>query len=155
MIKLLIAFKKNIPFVWLLVEYFNGIIFRFLYHKRIIQTAKQVLENYKGEQFRYRFLKKADLPFLFELFQNQDQEQFKYFKPHAFDEKTLYRLYKNPSFLMLGVFDKDNLAGYFFLRCFINRKCFLGRLVDVNYQGLGFGKRMGEILYNIAWESNF
>src|SRR5690554_4987571 len=155
MIKLLIAFKKNIPFVWLLVEYFNGIIFRFLYHKRIIQTAKQVLEIYNNEQFRYRFLNKADLPFLFELFQRQDQEQFKYFKPHAFDEKTLYRLYKNPSFLMLGVFDKDNLAGYFFLRCFLNKKCFTGRLVDKDYQGKGISKRMGKILHNTAWDSNF
>jgi len=155
MIKLLIALKKRMPFIWRFVEYNNGLIFRVLFYNRIKYNAARVLEYYTKEQFTYRFLTQNDLQALHELFQRQNQEQFRFFKPHNFDLKTLKRLFKNPSFFMFGVFDNNELAGYFFLRCFSNKKGFIGRLVDANYQGQGMGKIMGKILYQIAWDSGF
>jgi hypothetical protein len=56
---------------------------------------------------------------------------------------------------MMGVFEKDKLVGYFFLRCFWNRKCFVGRLIDYNYRGKGIGWIMNNIMYNVAWDSGF
>lgn len=56
---------------------------------------------------------------------------------------------------MMGVFDKKRLVGYFFLRCFWNRKCFVGRLIDEPYEGKGIGRVMNHIMYNIGWNAGF
>jgi RimJ/RimL family protein N-acetyltransferase len=155
MIKILISLKKKLPFFWMFIEYSNGLLFNLLFHKQIKKNALIVLKTYINEKYAYRFLTKNDLQALNELFQRQHQEQYKYFKPHKFDKKTLLRLLKNPSFFMFGVFDESKLAGYFFLRCFSNKKSFIGRLIDENYQGQGISKKMGKILLHIAWSSNF
>jgi hypothetical protein len=47
------------------------------------------------------------------------------------------------------------MIGYFFLRFFINKKCFVGRLVSTEYQGKGVGKTMNAIMYGIAWKMGF
>lgn len=155
MIKLFIALKKKLPFIWRFVEYINGILFHALFYKQLMGNAQNVLVAYEGEEYSYKFLQNSDLQSLYEMLQQQDQEQFKFFKPHDFDLYTLNRLYKNPSFLMFGVFEKDILVGYFFLRCFINKKSFTGRIVDETYQGKGIAKRMGRILHQTAWQSGF
>lgn len=56
---------------------------------------------------------------------------------------------------MMGVFDGPRMLGYFFLRCFWNRKCFVGRLIDEPYEGKGIGRVMNSIMYNIGWRSGF
>lgn len=155
LIKLLLFLKKHYAFLWRTIELFNGILFRFLYNKKLMENTRIVLEEFKNEPYHYRLLESTDLELLILLIQNQDQKQFEFFKPHAFDKRTLIRLYKNPAFFMFGVFDKKLLIGYFFLRCFMNKKCFTGRLVDEKYQGQGIAKRMGKILHTIAWSSNF
>jgi len=95
------------------------------------------------------------LDLLYYFLSNQDERQLKYFKPHDFDKKTLKELMHNPSFFMMGVFDGKELIGYFFLRCFINKQCFTGRIIAREYQGKGISKPMGKILLESAWNSNF
>lgn len=155
MIKYLLKLKKAFPFLWVLIENANGVLFRFIYYKKILRCSKVILKDYSHEKFTYRFLLNSDLIALTLLFQRQSAEQFKYFKPHPFDYGTLRRLYNNPSFLMFGVFNDDVLVGYFFLRCFVNKKSFTGRFVDSAYQGHGISRRMGKILHQIAWNSKF
>lgn len=155
MVKILIHLKKQFPSLWRIIEYINGEIFKILFSKYMYHNADNILLEYKNENYQYRFLSEADIKPLNELFLRQNQEQFRFFKPHEFDINTLRRLFKNPSFLMFGVFDKSELAGYFFLRCFFNKKSFTGRIVDEKYQGKGISKRMGKILHKIAWDSNF
>lgn len=155
MIKYLINFKNSFPFVWQLFEYLNGFIFRVLFAKKVHNNSIKIIKDYSEERFNYRFLIRDDLLELFKLFERQDIIHFKYFNPHAFDLKTLKRLFNNPSFLMFGVFDGDILVGYFFLRCFVNMKSFTGRFVDAAYQGHGISRRMGKILHQIAWNSGF
>lgn len=155
MIKLFILLKKKVPFVWNFIEYINGLLFKLFFDSKIRNNAKIILKKFENEIFTYRFLTQHDLASLHNLFINQDQEQFRYFKPHDFDLATIQRLYKNPSFLMLGVFDNQKMIGYFFLRCFLNKKSFTGRIVDEQYQGQGIAKRMGKILHKTAWISNF
>ena len=33
--------------------------------------------------------------------------------------------------------EDDEIIGYAFLRCFLNGKCFLGKMVDMNHRGKG------------------
>lgn len=155
MIKFLILLKKKVPFVWHFIEYLNGVLFNIFFKSKIINNAKLILKQFESEEYTYRFLTQQDLTSLHNLFENQDQDQFKYFKPHDFDLVSIQRLYNNPSFLMFGVFDKHKMVGYFFLRCFLNKKSFTGRIVDEQYQGKGIAKRMGKILHKTAWISNF
>ena len=56
---------------------------------------------------------------------------------------------------MMGTFADQKMVGYFFLRFFANRKCFVGRLIDKEYRGKGIGYEMNKIMYNTAWEMGF
>lgn len=56
---------------------------------------------------------------------------------------------------MFGTFDGDQIIGYFFIRFFINRKAFRGKMVDAKYQGKGIAKKMGILMTEIALGSGF
>lgn len=155
MIQFLQYLKGKFPFLWEILEAINGIVFRIFFSQRFIRNTEQVLRDYENENYTYRSLLKNDLGQLYNFFQKQDHEQFNFFKPHGFDLHSLQVLHKNPSNFLFGVFNNDQLIGYFFIRCFINRTCFSGKLVDLNYQNQGIAKRMGRILINIAFQCNF
>lgn len=150
-----IHLKKRFPFLWRFIEDINGYLVKWLYSDNIQQQAQLILEDYKNEPVEYRLINRDELDDLHCLLSGQDSEQLKYFNPHSFDKSTLQRLYDNSSFLMMGVYDNKHLIGYFFLRCFVNKTCFVGKLVDRAYQGRGIAKRMGKIAQNIAWSSGF
>jgi hypothetical protein len=153
--KLLIYIKHHIKFVWDLIEWMNGILFHLLYGDIFKRIIPDVIENHKLEDYTFKVLDYRDLDLLTDLFGRQNNEELRYFKPHGFDKKSIFKTFKNPAFLMMGVFENDQIVGYFFLRCFWNKKCFVGRLVDWNYQGKGIGKVMNDIMYNIAWDAGF
>ena len=44
----------------------------------------------------------------------------------------------------------QTIVGYFFLRCFINGKCFRGKIVDKNWQGRGIAKQMGIVMTKVS-----
>lgn len=113
------------------------------------------MAEYKNDKYDIRLLHNKDMKNLHEFFEAQDEKQFEYFHPHKFDIKTLNRLYNNASFPMFGVFEGKKNVGYFFLRCFINKKCFIGRFINIEHQGKGLGKVIGKMLYSIAWNSKF
>jgi hypothetical protein len=153
--RLLLYIKHNLKFIWGGVEWVNGVIFKILFGKRFKKVSKKVISEYKYEGLEFRVLGSGDMTALYSLIQNQPEEDFKYFKPHEFDLRSLQGVSKNPAFIMMGAFEGVSLAGYFFLRCFINKKCFVGRLVDQKHQGRGIGKVMNDIMYNIAWDTGF
>ncbi len=97
----------------------------------------------------------ADLEALHDLIERQGKVRLEYFQPHGFDHESLKRMYANSAFLMFGTFHKQQLIGYFFLRCFWNRKCFVGRLIDQPFERKGIGRIMNQIMYHIAWRSGF
>jgi RimJ/RimL family protein N-acetyltransferase len=153
--RFLLYIKHHLEFLWKILEFGNGVLFRIIFYKGLIRNAERILNEYSTNKYTYRILNVDDLKDLYFFFKKQKQEQYEFFKPHKFDKKTLTRLHKNPSFLMFCIFDNDKIIGYFFLRCFVNKRSFIGRFVDSNYQGQGLGKIMGKILYNIAWTSDF
>ena len=90
------------------------------------------------------------------LLDNLEPDLRSFFEPHPVDYPALKKVLKTPSFFMLGVFDsKDELLGYFFLRCFLNKKCFVGRYVAGPHRNRGIGKTMNRILYHTAWDAGF
>lgn len=48
------------------------------------------------------------------------------------------------------VTEGKNIVGYFFLRCFVNGKCFRGKIVHKDRQGRGIAKLMGIAMTKVA-----
>ena len=151
----LVYLKHHVPFIWNMVERVNGFLFRMLYRKRFLQAGDTVISGAVLPGYVVRRLDKNDLPELEQLLNRQSGKRMAFFKPHGFDMQSLKKVYANPAFLMMGVFSGNRMAGYFFLRCFWNRKCFTGRLVDEQHEGMGIGRAMKNILYPIAWQMGF
>ena len=57
---------------------------------------------------------------------------------------------KNKSFLTFVVLKDDVTVGYFFLRCFVNGKCFRGKIVHKDWQGRGIAKLMGMAMTKVS-----
>jgi len=154
-IRILLYIKHKLPFIWKFVDWLNASLFRILYNKKFKTIVQTAFERHYFSSFESHTLLHPDIPALRDLIQRQTPERLTYFQPHDFDEKSLSRLVENPSFLMMGVFDGARMVGYFFLRCFWNKKCFVGRLIDNDYEGKGIGSAMNLIMYEIAWNMGF
>jgi hypothetical protein len=133
----------------------NGILFSILFRKRMENTLCLVLKEFSHSDFSFKKLKSVDIESLHHLINEQDTGDLKYFQPHGFDLNSLNSQLKNSSFLMMGAFEEKKLIGYFFLRLFVNKKCFVGRLIDKQYRGLGIGEVMNSIMYETAWRMGF
>lgn len=153
--KLLIYIKHSFPGIWRIIEKFNNVLFKLRFANRFGRVSHQVIGNHTMPGFTFRKIDSNDMVALNMLINTQDPQRLTFFKPHGFDEKSLKRTFRNPSFLMMGVFDGTRMVGYFFLRCFWNKKCFVGRLIDEPYEGKGIGRVMNQIMYNIGWQMNF
>ncbi|MZP57085.1 MAG: hypothetical protein GT600_16735 [Bacteroidales bacterium] len=147
--------KHNVRFLWRIIEWGNGILFSLLYRSRLEKVLSGVFEEVTESRYNFRKLAQADINGLHLLLNSRDEGDLDYFKPHRFDIKSLERQLKIPSFLMMGAFDGEKMAGYFFLRFFANKKCFVGRLTDKDYRGKGIGRTMNRIMYETAWRMGF
>lgn len=155
MFRFLLLIKHRCKWLWTFAEYSNGLLIGLLYAKSIEKSAKEVLEKASTLSRSYRLLTVNDIVVISAFFSRQPEEAYLYFRPHHFDEKTLKRLLKNPSFLMMGVFEGEKVVGYFFLRLFLNKHSFTGYLVDCDSQGQGIAKQMGLAMFHIAWSNGF
>ena len=155
MVKLLKLIKQHLPFLWISIEFLNGLIVSILYGHKIKNAITKTFASDTNTTFQYRKLHQKDLIHLEQLLATQPEGFDRFFKPHRFDIKTLKRLYRNPAFLMLGAFDNERLVGYFFLRFFANGAAFRGKMVDVAYQKRGIAKEMGRLMTDIAFGAGF
>ena len=92
---------------------------------------------------------------LADFFARQPEESYKWFRPHGFDEKTLGTLLKRKSYIIYVQEEGGEIIGYAFLRCFVNGKCFLGKMVDEYHQGKGVCTKLCAVGMNIAERINF
>ncbi len=155
MARLLLFIKHRLPFVWLGIDWLNTMLFRLLHGDRLRNESEQCFQEFTLDGYSFRALTQEDLDGLSDLLHRQIEGRLDHFRPHGFDRKSLERACRNPAFLMFGVFSGEQLVGYFFLRCFWNRKSFVGRLIDEPHEGNGIGRVMNNILYNTAWRSGF
>lgn len=155
LISYVIRFKNGYPKLWGYISFLNGLMVSGLYRKRIIKNANLMLAQMESEPFDYRLLKESDYSSLCSFFEKQERSQFDFFKPHGFDPVSLFSIINDSTYVLFGVFDKSQLVGYFFLRCFLNKKCYTGRIIAKEYQGKGISKKMGVILLNTGWMSGF
>lgn len=79
---------------------------------------------------------------LADFFARQPEESYQWFRPHGFDEVSMRTLLGRKSYIIYVIEEKGEIIGYAFLRCFMNGKCFLGKMVDVNHRGKGVCTRL-------------
>ena len=139
--KLAHILRDKFGFLWNIIEWCNAFVFA-LMHKSALKKIPAILKKCSG-QFTLRLAAPADAAPLAKFFSEQPEDAFKFFKPHAFDEKTLSKIIRNKAFLTFLVLDDEKIVGYFFLRCFVNGKCFKGYIVDNSYMGRGIAKLEG------------
>ena len=125
--KLAHILRDRFGFLWNIVEWCNAFVFA-LTHGNALRKIPGILQECSG-QFTLRVAAPADAAPLAAFFAEQPEEAFKFFKPHAFDENTLSKIIRNRAFLTFLVLDGEKIVGYFFLRCFVNGKCFKGYMV--------------------------
>jgi hypothetical protein len=153
--KILIFIKHNLKFLWKIIEWGNGIVFSVFFKSRMEKVLLSVFNEFTFPPYSFRKLQKQDTEALFNLIKSQNASDLKYFSPHGLDFVSISKQFDNLSFLMMGSFDGEKLIGYFFLRFFANRKCFVGRLIDRDYRGKGIGPGMNKIMYETAWRMGF
>lgn len=139
--KLAHILRDRFGFLWNVIEWCNAFVFA-LTHGNALRKIPGILEECSG-QFTLRVAAPADAAPLAAFFAEQPEDAFKFFKPHAFDEKTLLKIIRNKAFLTFLVLDGEKIVGYFFLRCFVNGKCFKGYMVADAYRGRGIAKLEG------------
>lgn len=153
--RIFIFIKHNFGILWKIIDYVNGVIFSWLFKLRLEQASTDVFSKVENSSLIYRRLGSRDVQSLCKLIGSQKPEDLKFFQPHGFDLASLDEQSRKRGFFMMGVYDKQKLVGYFFLRFFANKKCFVGRLIDKDYRGLGIGTKMNTIMYEIAWLMGF
>lgn len=146
--KLAHILRDRFGFIWNMVEWLNSLVFAMM-HKKQLANVPEILQGF-SDNFTLRPANAADAKPLAKFFEEQPEDAFKFFKPHAFDEKTLLKIIKNKSFLAFLVLDGEKIVGYFFMRCFVNGKSFRGKIVDYRYRGKGIAKLQGLAATNVA-----
>jgi len=155
---LLIRLKHRHPSIWRLVEWCNARVVGTLYGAKLTRSAAKALEAKYRDGYRFVSLSSDEASKLSGFLQAQPRERVRYFNPHAFDERGCKRALASPAFRAFGIYATredadDKLVGYFFLRCFANRRSFVGRILDASVDSRGLGRLMNQILYQTAWEA--
>lgn len=140
--------RDKCPWIWDLVERLNSFLFYIRYGRKLKQLP-EILEHYQDE-YRIELIERKHLDGLTRFFQEQPEEAFEFFRPHAFDWKTLGKLQKSKAFLSFVVQKEDAIVGYFFLRCYFMGKCFRGYMVDYRWRNKGISKLTAKVMTDVA-----
>ena len=153
--KLAHIIKERFSFMWDIVEWGNATLFK-ITHKKKLDELNTILKPISKEDC-FRVATTDDLNQLVTFFEEQPTEAFTFFKPHRFDLQSLKKVLLNQAFLTFIVIKPDKkysengiIVGYFFLRCFINGKCFRGKIVHKDWQGKGIAKIMGIAMTTVS-----
>lgn len=145
--KLAHVLQEKFPWLWECVEAINAM----LCGLKIGGTGR-LQECLMGD---VRIADINDAGRLTDFFARQPEESFKWFRPHGFDVETMRKLLGRKSYIIYVLEEEDVIIGYAFLRCFINGKCFLGKMVDVNHQGKGVCTKLCKVGMDIAQKTGF
>ena len=141
------AIQAKIPWLWEIVEELNAAVCGLkigdgtCLQKCVSDCVRQADINDAGR--------------LADFFARQPADSYRWFRPHAFDEVTMRKLLGRKSYIIYMMEEDDEIIGYAFLRCFVNGKCFLGKMVDVNHQGKGVCTTLCKVGMDIAVKTGF
>ena len=141
--------RDKFGWLWQLIERLNAWLFSMRYGRRLKEFSfREIPEGYELVPFR-------DVPTeeMVAFFAHQPEEAFTYFRPHAFDARSIQQLQGNRAFLAYVLIDPSNgkIAGYCFNRCFFHGQGFRGRMVDIDYRGKGLGTAMNKLLNEVGF----
>lgn len=140
--------RDKMPFLWVLVEKTNSVLFRMRYGAR--------LERVEQEAFKmaapYKMIPIARIPTkeLVAFFHQQPEDLYRWFTPHGFEDRDISHLQKNASFRAYLLKLDDEIVAYFFLRCYFNGECYFGRLVDNHHAGQGIGTLINKVSFYMS-----
>ena len=141
--------RDKLGWLWNFIEWINGFLFSLRYGTKLKAFSFTTIPvGYVLVPIRELATEN-----LVSFFARQPEDAFKYFHPHDFDKKSLRRLQKNRAFLGYALLNKTNnqIAGYCFNRCFFHGQGFRGRMVDIDYRGLGLGTAMNKLLNEVGF----
>ena len=136
--------QQRLPWIWDGVEAVNAALFM----AKVQGRMSRLKDACDGGA---RIVGVEDAERLAGFFARQPKESFRWFQPHGFDVETLRKLLRRKSYIMYVMEENDGeIVGYAFLRCFFNGKCFLGKMVDAEYQGKGICTKLCAVGMEIA-----
>lgn len=146
--KLAHLIKDRCSFLWDMVEWGNASLFALIYRSKLKEVPRilKICSNH----FTIRETNLKDVKQLLKFFGEQPSDAYTFFNPHGFDEKSIEKVIRNKAFLTYVVLDGTIIVGYFFLRSFVNGKCFRGKMVDYRWRNKGIAKQMGIATNQIA-----
>ena len=141
--------RDEFGWLWNLVERLNSWLFSMRYGRRLRSFSFSAIP----EGLDLVPLRDVSTEKIVAFFEHQPKEAFTYFRPHAFDAKSILRLQENRAFLAYVLIDSSNekIAGYCFDRCFFHGQGFRGRMVDIDYRGKGLGTAMNKLLNEVGF----
>ena len=141
--------KDKCSFLWDAVEWGNASLFALLYKDKL-RGLPEVLDKMSNDAITVRATQEKDVEKLVAFFAEQPESAFEFFNPHSFDKTSVFKVLNNKAFQTFVVTEGENIVGYFFLRSFVNGKCFRGRMADHKSRGKGIGKLMAKAIEEIA-----
>ena len=142
--------KARFGFLWDAIEWGNAELFA-LMHRGGMKRIPELLSDCSG-RYRLRLATREDVEQMRAFFEAQPEEAFRFFQPHEFNEKGIKKVVLNKSFLTFVALDGNEIAGYFFMRSFVNGKTFKGYIVGIDHRGQGVAREMGIAMNHVARE---
>lgn len=142
--------KDKFGFLWDAIEWGNAEAFALMHHKSM-RRLPELLEESSG-RYSLKLASADDVNRIKAFFEAQPEDAFRFFQPHAFDEKGIRKVVINKSFLTFLAMDGDKIVGYFFMRSFVNGKTFKGYIVGIDHRGMGVAREMGIAMNRVAKE---
>lgn len=142
--------KERFGFLWDAIEWGNAEMFALMHRKGIVRIPDLLAEC--SGKYTLRLATCEDVEQMKAFFAVQPKETFTFFQPHDFDEKGIKKVVLNRSFLTFVAMDGNEIAGYFFMRSFVNGKTFKGYIVGIDHRGQGVAKEMGVAMNRVARE---
>ena len=142
--------KKRFGFLWDAIEWGNAELFA-LMHRGGMARIPELLAECSG-RYQLRLATREDVEQMKAFFEAQPEEAFRFFQPHWFDENGIRKVVINKSFLTFVALDGNEIAGYFFMRSFVNGKTFKGYMVGIDHRGQGVAREMGIAMNRVARE---
>ena len=133
------------------MEQINGSVCRIFQKESIDRIGNKIIYFFRNENIIAKKATLNDISNIVSFFEGIAYEDTKYFQPFDFNNKSISHVLSCGTYqLYLVIFD-NKIAGIFFLRFFINNKCFLGYIVKREFRGRGLGRRMlSAIIYGVS-----